>query len=124
MPIDIQGVRVAIFFSCWWGFRVAVEDHLGGCFGPPIALRISWCRHVLFDAIFLEELRQIFAYELQAIIADDGLRDAKSANDVPPYEALYIRLNHDRHGLRFYLFGEVVGCHDHHVFAPSSLAGD
>ncbi|KAM1238504.1 hypothetical protein ACFX1Q_039194 [Malus domestica] len=103
---------------------MAVEDHLGGCFGSPIALRISWCRHVLLDAIFLEELRQIFAHELQAVVGDDRLRDAKSANDVPSYEALYVRLNHGCHGLYFYLFGEVVGCHDHHAFTLSSMAGD
>ncbi|KAM1656947.1 hypothetical protein ACFX1S_045532 [Malus domestica] len=67
---------------------------------------------------------QIFAYELRVVVGDDGLRDAKSKNDVPPYEALYVSLNRDHHGLCFYLFGEVVGCHDHHAFAPSSLAGD
>ncbi|KAM2616746.1 hypothetical protein TB1_033227 [Malus domestica] len=106
------------------GFLIAVEDHLGGCFGLPFALRISWRRHVLLHAIFLEELRQIFAHELWAVVGDDGLRDAKSANDVPPYEALCVRLNRGCHGLCFYLFGEVVGCHDHHAFAPSSLAGD
>ena len=103
---------------------MVVEDHLSGCFGPPIALRISWRRHVLLDAIFLEKLRQIFAHELRAVVGDNGLRDAKSANDTPSYEALYVRLNHDRHGLCFYLFGEVVGCHDHYAFDPSSLAGD
>ncbi|KAM2633119.1 hypothetical protein EV1_023776 [Malus domestica] len=103
---------------------VEVEDHLSGCFGRPIALRISWLRHVLLDAIFLEELRQIFAYELRTVVSDNGLKDAKSANDVPPYEVLYVRLNRGRHGLCFYLFGEVVGCHDHLAFAPSSSAGD
>lgn len=96
---------------------MAVEDHLSGCFGPPIALRISWRRHVLLDAIFLEELRQIFAHELQAVVGDDGLRDAKSVNDVPPYEALYVRLNRGRHGLCFHLFGEVVGCHEPRLLA-------
>ena len=40
------------------------------------------------------------------------------ANDVPPYEALYVRLSRGRHGLCFYPFGEVVGCHDHHASAP------
>ncbi|KAM1186522.1 hypothetical protein FF1_015668 [Malus domestica] len=57
-----------------------VEDeiHLFGCFGLPIALRISRHGHMLLDAIFLEELRQIFAHELQAVVGDDGLRDAKS----------------------------------------------
>ncbi|KAM2330617.1 hypothetical protein ACFX1X_021424 [Malus domestica] len=103
---------------------VEVEDHLFGCFGPPIALRISRRGHMLLYAIFLEELHQIFTHELRAVVGDDGLRDAKSVNDVPPYEALYVRLNRGRHGLYFYLFGEVVSCHDHHAFAPSSLAGD
>ncbi|KAM2558309.1 hypothetical protein TB2_015319 [Malus domestica] len=54
------------------------EIHLFGCFGLPIALRISRHGHMLLDAIFLEELRQIFAHELQAVVGDDGLRDAKS----------------------------------------------
>ncbi|KAM1985731.1 hypothetical protein ACFX15_033198 [Malus domestica] len=54
------------------------EIHLFGCFGLPIALRISRHGHMLLDAIFLEELRQIFAHELQAVFGDDGLRDAKS----------------------------------------------
>ena len=103
---------------------MAVDDHLSGCFGPPITLKISWRRHVLLDAIFLEKLRQIFAYELRAVVSDDGLRDAKSVNNVPSYEALYVCLNCGHHELCFYLFGEVVGCHDHHAFAPSSLAGD
>ncbi|KAM1780075.1 hypothetical protein ACFX12_041382 [Malus domestica] len=103
---------------------MAVEDHLSGCFGPPIALRISWRRHVLLDALFFEELHQIFAHKLRAVVGDDRLRDAKSTNDTPSYEALYVCLKHDRHGLCFYLFGEVVGFHDHHAFAPGSLAGD
>ena len=72
---------------------------------------------MLLDAIFLEELRQIFAHELQAVVGDDGLRDAKSVNDVPPYEALYVRLNCGRHGLCFHLFGEVVGCHEPRLLA-------
>ncbi|KAM2786533.1 hypothetical protein PS2_007411 [Malus domestica] len=72
----------------------------------------------------LEELRQIFTHELRVVVGDDGLRDAKSVNDVPPYEALYVLLNRGCHGLCFYLFSEVVSCHDHHAFAPSSLAGD
>ncbi|KAM1779998.1 hypothetical protein ACFX12_041316 [Malus domestica] len=101
---------------------VEVEDNLFGCFGSPIALRISRPGHMLLYAIFFEELHQIFAHELRAIVGDDGLRDAKSVNDVPPYEALYVHLNRGRHGLYFYLFGEVVSCHDHHAFAPSSLA--
>ena len=75
---------------------------------------------MLLDAILLEELRQIFVRELRAVVGDDELRDAKSANDVPPYEALYVRLSRGRHGLCFYPFGEVVGCHDHHASAPSS----
>ncbi|KAM2053854.1 hypothetical protein ACFX1T_003449 [Malus domestica] len=54
------------------------EIHLFGCFGLPIALRISRHGHMLLDAIFFEELRQIFAHELQAVVGDDGLRDAKS----------------------------------------------
>ncbi|KAM2803763.1 hypothetical protein COP1_044738 [Malus domestica] len=66
------------------------EIHLFECFGLPIALKISRHGHKLLDAIFLEELRQIFAHELQAVVGDDGLRDAKSVNDVPPYEALYV----------------------------------
>ena len=86
----------------------------------PIALRISQRGHMLLNAILLEELRQIFAHKLWAIVGDDGLRDAKPANDVPPYKALYVRLSRGRHGLCFYPFGEVVGCHDHHASAPSS----
>ena len=99
---------------------MAVDDHLSGCFGLPIALRISWRRHVLLDAIFLEELRQIFTHKLRAVVGDDGLRDAKSANDVPPYEVLYVRLSYGCHGLYFHSFGEVVSCHDHHASTPSS----
>ncbi|KAM2860156.1 hypothetical protein COP2_025487 [Malus domestica] len=57
---------------------------------------------------------------MRAIVDDDGLRDAKSANDVPPYEALYVRLSRGRYGLCFYLFGEVIGCHDHHASTPNS----
>ena len=75
---------------------------------------------MLLDDISLEEVRQIFAHKLRAIVDDDGLRDAKSANDIPPYEALYVRLSHGRHGLCFYLFGEVVGCHDHYTSALSN----
>ena len=86
----------------------------------PIALRISQRGHVLLDAISLKEVRQIFAHELWAIVGDDGLRDATSTNDVPSYEALYVRLSRGRHGLCFYPFGEVVGCYDHHASAPSS----
>ncbi|KAB2608578.1 paramyosin-like [Pyrus ussuriensis x Pyrus communis] len=65
-------------------------------------------------------LRQIFAYELQAVVCDDGLRDAKTANDVPPYEAFYLRLSCGCHGLCFHPFGEVVSCHNYHVFAPNN----
>ncbi|KAB2596021.1 hypothetical protein D8674_031471 [Pyrus ussuriensis x Pyrus communis] len=75
------------------GLIEAVENHLVGCFGLPIALRIPWRGHALLDAIFLEKLHQIFAYELQVILCDDGLKDTKSANDVPQYEALYVRLS-------------------------------
>ncbi|KAM2377205.1 hypothetical protein ACFX1X_043841 [Malus domestica] len=79
---------------------------------------------MLLDAIFLEELRQIFSHELRAVIGDDGLKDAILTNDVPPYETLYVCLNRGHHGLCFYLFGEVVGCHDRHAFASNSLASD
>ncbi|KAM2254940.1 hypothetical protein ACFX1S_045639 [Malus domestica] len=102
------------------GFLEAVEDHLVGCFDSPVALRISWRGHVLLNVILLEELHQIFVRELRAVVGDDELRDDKLANDVPPYEAFYVCLSRGRHGLCFYPFGEVVGCHDHHVFAPSS----
>ncbi|KAM1209185.1 hypothetical protein ACFX2J_014757 [Malus domestica] len=84
------------------------------------ALRISWHGHVLLDAILLEELRHILAHELRAVVGDNGLWDAKSANDVPPYKVLYVRLSRGHLGLCFYLFGEVVSCHDHHASAPSS----
>ncbi|KAM0975666.1 hypothetical protein ACFX2I_018542 [Malus domestica] len=87
---------------------------LADCLGIPR------CGHVLLDAIFLEELRQIFTYELQAIVCDDGLRDAKSANHVPPYKALYVRLSRGYHGLYFHPLGKVVSCHDHHTYASSS----
>ena len=90
------------------------------CFGLPITLRISWCGHVLLDAIFFEELRQVFAQKLQTIVGDDGVKDAKVADEVLPYEAFYVRLNHGRHGLYFYPFGEVVGCHNHHASLLSS----
>ncbi|KAB2617887.1 hypothetical protein D8674_013756 [Pyrus ussuriensis x Pyrus communis] len=88
-------------------------NHLVGCFDLPIALGIPRRGRVLLDAIFLEKLCKIFTYKLQAIVCDDGLRDAKSANDVPPYEALYVYLSHGCHGLYFQPFGEVVSCHDH-----------
>ncbi|KAM2492450.1 hypothetical protein PS1_043986 [Malus domestica] len=87
---------------------------------PATALSISWHGHVLLDVILLEELCHILAHELQAVVNDNGLKDAKSANDVPPYEVIYVRLSRGRLGLCFYPFGEVVGCHDHHAFAPSS----
>ncbi|KAB2605672.1 hypothetical protein D8674_005389 [Pyrus ussuriensis x Pyrus communis] len=97
-----------------------VEDHLVGCFDSPITLRISQCGHVLLNVILLKELRHTFAHELRAIVSDDGLWDAKSANYVPPYEVLYVRLSRGLLGLCFYSFGEVVSCHDHHVSASSS----
>ncbi|KAB2622767.1 hypothetical protein D8674_024949 [Pyrus ussuriensis x Pyrus communis] len=96
-----------------------VEDHIVGCFGPPIAFRISQRGYVLLDAILLEELRHTFAHELWAVVSDDGLWDTKSANDVPPYEVLYVHLSRGRPGLCFYPFGEVVGYHDHYAFTPS-----
>ena len=102
------------------GFLEALENRLVRCFSLLVALGIPQRGHVLLDAIFLEELHQIFAYELQAIICDNGLRDAKLADDVPSYEALYVHLSCVCHGLCFHLFGEVVGCHDHHASAPSS----
>ncbi|KAM1028145.1 hypothetical protein FF2_040317 [Malus domestica] len=102
------------------GFLEAVEDHLVGCFGPATALRISWHGHVLLDAILLEELCHIMAHELWAVVSEDGLKDAKSVNDVSPYEAFYVRLSCGGHGLCFYPFGEVVGCHDHNACASSS----
>ena len=46
------------------GFLEAVEDRLVGCFDLPIVLRISRRGHVLLDAIFLEEIRQIFAVRI------------------------------------------------------------
>ncbi|KAB2632286.1 hypothetical protein D8674_028533 [Pyrus ussuriensis x Pyrus communis] len=115
--------RIHLFgtFSSGEGFLEAIEDCLVGCFGMPIALRIPRRGHVLFDAIFLDELHQIFAYELHTIVCDDGLRDAKSINDVPSYEMLYLRLNCCCHGLCFYPFGEVISCYDHHAFAPNSV---
>ncbi|KAM2230476.1 hypothetical protein ACFX1S_014876 [Malus domestica] len=102
------------------GFLEAVEDHLVGCFSLPNALKISWRGHMLLNAILSEELRQVFAHKLWTVIGDDGQRDAKSANDVPPYEALYFHLSCGRHGLYFYSFGEVIGFHNHYVSAPSS----
>ena len=86
------------------GFFEAVEDHFVRSFGLPIALRIFWCGHMLLYAIFLEESCQIFAHKLWAVVGDDGLRDAKAANDVPSYKALYVRLSCCCHGLRFYPF--------------------
>ncbi|KAB2618339.1 F-box protein [Pyrus ussuriensis x Pyrus communis] len=100
------------------GFLEAVEDRLMGCFGLPIALRIFQHGNVLLDAILLKELRQIFAYELRGVVCDDGLRDAKLANDVLSYKALYVRLC--SHVLCFYPFGEVIGCHNRYAFALSS----
>ncbi|KAB2630928.1 hypothetical protein D8674_008447 [Pyrus ussuriensis x Pyrus communis] len=76
------------------GFLEAVENRLVVCFSLPIALGIPWRGHVQLDSIFLEELRQIFAYKLWAIVCDDGLRDAKSANDVPLYKVFYVRLSY------------------------------
>ncbi|KAM2954100.1 hypothetical protein FF1_032424 [Malus domestica] len=102
------------------GFLEAIEDHLVGCFGLPITLMISLRGHVLLNAILLEELRHVFTHELWAIVGD-RLRDAKSANDVPPYEVLYVRLSCGLLGLCFYPFGEVVGCHDHHASTPNAL---
>ena len=121
MPIDIRGIRLASYpFLIGEWFLEAVEDHLVGWFDSPIALRISWRGHVLLDAILLEELRQIFARELRAVVGDDKLMDAKSPNDVPPYEVLYVRLRRGHHGLCFYPFGEVIDCHDHHASTLSS----
>ncbi|KAB2599775.1 hypothetical protein D8674_010046 [Pyrus ussuriensis x Pyrus communis] len=69
---------------------VKVDDHLVGCFGLPIALRISWRGHVLLDAILLEEL------------------------------LLYVRMSYGHFRLCFYPFCEIVNCHDHHASAPNS----
>ncbi|KAM1745596.1 hypothetical protein ACFX11_012326 [Malus domestica] len=102
------------------GFLEAVKDRLIRCFGLPIALRIPWRGHVLLDAILLEELCQIFAHKLGAVVGDDGLRDAKLANDVSPYKVFYVRLSRGCHELFFYPFGEVIGCHNHHASASSS----
>ncbi|KAM2676421.1 hypothetical protein EV1_003088 [Malus domestica] len=104
----MRGVHLAIFPLVGEGFLEAVEDRLVRCFGLPIALRISRCGHVLLDAILLEELSQIFAHKLRAIVGDDGLRDAKSTNDVPPYE-------------KTLCLSKVIGYHDHH--APASSSG-
>ncbi|KAB2600287.1 S2-RNase [Pyrus ussuriensis x Pyrus communis] len=98
----------------------SVENCLVRCFGLPIALGIPRRGHVLLDAIFLEELRQIFAYELWVVVCDDGLRDAKSTNDDLSYEALYVHLSCGCRGLCFHPFGEVVSCHDHLASAPNS----
>ncbi|KAB2623412.1 S2-RNase [Pyrus ussuriensis x Pyrus communis] len=101
-------------------FVVGIENRIVGCFSLPIALGISRRGHVLLDAIFLEELHQIFSYKLRVIICDDGLRDTKSANGVSLYGALYVRLSCGYHGLCFHPFSEVVSYHDHHVSDPSS----
>ncbi|KAM2715027.1 hypothetical protein EV2_044694 [Malus domestica] len=87
---------------------------------PATALSISWHGHMLLDVILLEELCHILAHELRTVVGDDGLRNAKSANDVPPYEVLYVRLSRGHLGFCFYPFGEVVDCHDHHASTPSS----
>ncbi|KAM2596117.1 hypothetical protein TB2_040588 [Malus domestica] len=87
---------------------------------PPIALGIPRHGHVLLNAIFLEELRQIFAYELRAIVYDNGLKNAKSENDVPPYEAFYVCLSYGCHGLCLHLFGKIVSYHDQHASTPSN----
>ncbi|KAM1224908.1 hypothetical protein ACFX2G_044690 [Malus domestica] len=62
------------------GFLEAVDDRLVGCFGLPITLRIPRRGHVLLDTILLEELPQIFAHELWAVVDNDGLRDDKLGN--------------------------------------------
>ena len=67
MPIDIQGICLAIFLLVGEGFLEEIEDRLVGCFGLPIALRIYRCGHVLHDAILLEELHQIFAHILRVV---------------------------------------------------------
>ena len=69
---------------------------------------------------FWKNFAKIFAHKLLAVVGDDELRDAKSENDVPPYEALYFCLSRSRHRLCFYPFGEAVGCHNHHASTPSS----
>ena len=74
----------------------------------PSALRIPWRGHMLLEAIFLEKLHQIFPYELLAVVCDNELRDAESANDVPPYEVLYVRLSCGCQRLCFHPFSEVV----------------
>ncbi|KAM2829754.1 hypothetical protein PS2_035374 [Malus domestica] len=85
---------------------------------PATALRIYWHGHMLLDVILLEEFRHILAHKLRAVVGDDRLKDAKSANDVPSYEMLYVRLSRGPLGLYFYPFGKV--CHDHNVSALSS----
>ncbi|KAB2604408.1 hypothetical protein D8674_039600 [Pyrus ussuriensis x Pyrus communis] len=94
-------------------------------FGLAIALSISRHGHVLLDAILLKELRQIFAHELLAVVDDNGLRNAKSPNDVPPYKALYVRLSRGNHKLCFYPFGEIAHCMNNQglICGCSSLAG-
>ncbi|KAM2227480.1 hypothetical protein ACFXTI_014281 [Malus domestica] len=96
------------------------RDYLVGCFGLPIVMRISRHGHMLLDAILLEELRHIFAHELRSVVSDDGLKDAKLANDVPLYEMFYVHLSRGRLGFCFYPFGEVIDCHDHHASTSSS----
>ena len=56
MPIDIREFVWPFSLLVGEGFLEAVEDRLVGCFGLPIALRISRSGHVLLDAILLEEL--------------------------------------------------------------------
>ncbi|KAM2033040.1 hypothetical protein ACFX1T_014987 [Malus domestica] len=62
----------------------------------------------------------IHLFDLFVVVGDDGLRHAKSANDVHPYEAFYVRLSYGCYGLCFYPFREVIGCHDHHASTPST----
>ncbi|KAM1457858.1 hypothetical protein ACFX2I_034975 [Malus domestica] len=74
----------------------------------------------MYCLMLSEAFHQIFAHKLWAVVGDDGLRDAKSSNDVPPYEAFYVRLSYGHHRLCFYPFSEVVGCHNYHASAPSN----
>ncbi|KAM1885069.1 hypothetical protein ACFX14_037796 [Malus domestica] len=76
-------------FSLLVGERLlkAVDDRLLGCFGLPIALRISMHGHVLLDAILFQELRHIFAYELRGVVCDDGLK-------MPNRQMLFLHMKH------------------------------
>ena len=86
----------------------AIEDRLVSHLSLAVGLRVSNGDEPSFPAQVAKIVSEPIGVKLPAVIKDDGTRDAKASDDVPPNEPSYFIGGYGGYGLIHYPLGEVV----------------